>query len=100
MARYLISICLLRDPLLFFLAIKITIELSQYNLNWRKIESTMPNMKIKLFNNTPCKTASNQDINLTCIVDVTFKVCCALLQGMLALTRIKPYPKVAFHEPM
>ena len=40
MTKYLMSICLLRLPLLLFLSINNIIELSQYNFNDLKIEST------------------------------------------------------------
>ena len=59
MAGYLMSICLLRLPLLLFLAKKTADELSQYNLNDLDIESIILSPEINPFNHTPCEVALN-----------------------------------------
>jgi len=74
------SMCLLRLPLLLFLAINTTTKLSQYNFNGLEIESTTLRPDMKLFNHTPCDVASKQETNSTSIVEVAVKVCLALLQ--------------------
>ena len=52
-AKYLMSICLLRLPLLLFLVKNTTAELSQYILDGLDIESTILSPDMKLFNQIP-----------------------------------------------
>jgi hypothetical protein len=98
MAKYLMPMCLFRLPLLLFLAIKTTIELSQYILNGLEIESIILSPKMKLLSYTPCKVASIQEMNSASIVEVAIKVCLALLHDTAPPTIIKVYPDVDFHE--
>ncbi|KAM7491980.1 hypothetical protein LguiA_034901 [Lonicera macranthoides] len=79
MAKYLMSICLLRLPLLLFLAINTAAELSQKILNGLEMESTILRPEMKLFNHTPCDVASKQETNSASIVEVAVKDCLALL---------------------
>ena len=74
MARYLMSICLLRLLLFLFLAIKTAAKWSQYNLNVLDIESTILSPEIELFNHTLCEVASKQETNLASIVEVEVKI--------------------------
>lgn len=48
---------ILRLPLLLLLAIKTTVELSQYILNGLEIESAILSPEMKFFNHTPCEVA-------------------------------------------
>ena len=98
MARYLMSIRLLRLPLLLFFAIKTVVELSQYILNGLNIESITLSPKMKLLSHTPCEVASKQDMNLASIVEVAVKVCLMLLQDIAPPTNIKMYPDVDLRE--
>ena len=98
MTRYLMSICLLRIPLLLFLAIKTVAELSQYNLNGLDIDSTILSPEIKLFNHTPCEVASKQETKSTFIVEVVTRVCLVLLRNIALPGNINMYPEVDFHE--
>ena len=82
MAKYLMLICLLRLPLLLFLAIKIVDELSQYIFNGLEIGSTILSPDMKLFIHTPCDAASKQETNSAFIVEIIVKVCFALLQDI------------------
>ena len=52
MAKYLMSMCLLRLSLLLFLAMNIATKLFQYNFNGLEIESTTLSSYMKLFNHT------------------------------------------------
>ena len=88
MAKYLMSMCLLRFPLLLFLARNIVVELSQYILNGLEIESIILSPEIKLFNHTPCDVASEQDTNSASVVEVAINVYFALLQDTTPLTSI------------
>ena len=74
MVKYLMSMCLLRLPLLLLLARKTTTELSQCILNGLEIESTILSPKIKFFNHTPCDITSKQDANSTSMIEVAIKV--------------------------
>ena len=89
MAKYLMSMYLLWLPLLLFLAMKITAELSQYNLNDLEMKSTTLSPNMKHFNYTSCKVASKHDTNLVSTVEVAVKVCFVLLQDTASPTSIK-----------
>ena len=52
------SMCLLRLPLLLFLAKKTAAKLSKYILNGLEIESTILSLDMKLFNHTPYDVCS------------------------------------------
>jgi len=80
MAKYLMPICLLRLPLLLFLAIKTATESSHYIFSGLKIESPIFNPEMKLFIHTPCDVALKQDMNSASIVEVVIKVYFALFQ--------------------
>lgn len=58
MAKYLMLMCLLRLPLLLFLAIKTATELSQKILKGLEIVSTIFNPEMKLLSQTPYDVAS------------------------------------------
>ena len=79
MAKYFMSMYLLRLPLLSFLARKTGVELSQYNLSglWMELIILRPTMK--LLSQPPCEVASKQETNSTSIVEVVVKVCFMLL---------------------
>ena len=98
MANYLMSICLLRLPLLLFLARKTAAKLSQYILNDLEIESTILSPKIKHFNHTLCDVALKQDMNLASVVEVAIKVCLVFLQDTSLPTNTKMYLNVDFYE--
>ena len=98
MTRYLMSMCLIRLPLLLFFAIKIVAELSQYILNGLDIESITLSLEMKLLSYTPCEVASKQDMNSASIVEVAVKVCLMLLQDIAPPTNIKMYPDVDLRE--
>src|SRR5215469_4947586 len=85
MANYLMSMCLLRLPLLLFLARKTVAELSQYILNGLEIESTILSPEMKLFSHTQCEVTSKQDTNSASMVEVAVKVCFALLHDTAPL---------------
>src|ERR1044072_5206560 len=89
MAKYLMSMCLLRLPLLLFLAIKTAAELSQYIFNGLEIESITLSPDMKLFNHTPCEVASKQETNSASIVEVAVNVCFALIQDTAPPASIK-----------
>ena len=73
------SMCLLRLPLLLFLAIKTAAELSQKILNGLDIESIILSPEMKLLSHTPCEVASKQETNSASMVEVAVKVCLTLL---------------------
>ena len=98
MAKYLMSMCLFRLPLLLFLAIKTAAELSQYILNGLEIESIILSPEMKLLSHTPCKVASKQETNSASIVEVAIKVYLALLHDIAPLTIIKVYLDVDLCE--
>ena len=98
MAKYLMSICLPRLPLLLFLAMKTTIELLQNILNSLETESTTLNPDIKLLNHTPCDVALKQETNSALIVEVAIRVCILLLHDTAPLANINTYPDVDLHE--
>ena len=98
MARYLMSMCLLRLPVLLFFAIKTTTELSQYILNDLDIESITLSPKMKLVSHTPCEVVSKQDMNSTSIVEVAVKAYLTLLQDIAPPANIKMYPDVDLRE--
>ena len=79
MAKYLMSMCLLRLPLLLFLARNTTDELSQNILNGLDTVSKSLSPEMKLFNHTPCDVASKQETNSASIVEVAIKPCLTLL---------------------
>ena len=98
MARYLMSMCLLRFPLLLFFAIKTAAELLQYILNGLDIESITLSSEMKLLSHIPCEVASKQDMNPTSIIEVAVNVCLTLLQDIAPLANIKMYPDVDLRE--
>ena len=98
MAKYLMSMCLLRLSLLLFLAIKTVAELSQYILNGLKIESITLSRTMKLFSHTPCEVALKQETNSASIVEVAVNVYFALLQETAPPANMKMYPDVDLQE--
>ena len=94
------SMCLLRLPLLWFLAKNTAAELSQYNLSGLAMESTILSLEIKLFNHTPCEVASKQATNSASVVEVAVKVCFALLHDMAPPANMNMNPDVDFLESM
>ena len=99
-ARYLMSMCLDRLPLLLFLAMKTVAELSQYIFIGRETESIILSPEMKLLIYTPCEIASKQDTNSASIVEVAVNVCFALLQDTAPPASMKMYPEVDFRESM
>ena len=97
-AKYLMSICLLQLPLLLFLVMKTTIELSQNILNGLDIESITLSLDMKLLNYTPCDVVSKQEMNSASIVEVAVKVCLLLLHDTAPSENINTYPNVDFRE--
>ena len=79
MAKYLMSMCLLRLQLLLFLAKKTAVELSQNTFSGLDIESMILSPEMKLFIHTSCDVALKQETNSASIVEVANKVCFALL---------------------
>ena len=98
MAKYLMLMCLLRLPLLLFLAIKTIAELSQNILNGLWIKSTILSLEIKLLSHTPCEVVSKQETNSVFIVEVAVKVCLALLHDTTPSTIKNMYPDVDLRE--
>ena len=98
MAKYLTLMCLLRLPLLLFLAMKITAELSQNILNGLETESTILSPDMKLLNHTPCDVASKQEMNSTSIVEVAVRVCLLLLHDTAPSANTNMYLDVDFRE--
>ena len=98
MAKYLMSMCLLRFPLLLFLARKITIELSQCIFNSLGIELITCRLTMKLFNKIPCDVASNNEINSASMVEVATNDYFALLQDIAPLVIMKMYLDVNLRE--
>jgi len=92
------SIYLFQLPLLLFLAIKTTAELSQYILNGLEIESIILSPEMKLLSHTPCKVASKQETNSASIVEEAIKVYLALHDTAPPPAIIKMYPDVDLRE--
>ena len=88
------SMCLLRLPLLLFLARNVAAELSQKILNDLEKESITLNPEIQLLSHTSCEVASKQESNLASIVEVTVKVFLTLLKEIAPPSIIKIYPDV------
>jgi len=98
MAKYLMSMCLLRLPLLLFLAIKTAVELSQKILKGLEIVSTIFSPEMKLLSHTPCDVASKQEINSASMVEVAVKVCLTLLHEIAPPAIMKMYSNVDLRE--
>ena len=98
MAKYLMSMCLLRLPLLLFLAIKTAAELSQKILKGLEIVSIIFSPEMKLLSYTPCDVASKKERNSTSMVEVAVRVCLTLLHEIAPPAIMKMYPDVDLRE--
>ena len=93
-----LNINVLRIPLLLFLAIKTTVELSPKILKGLEIVSTIFSPKMKLLSHTPCDVASKQETNLASMVEVAVKVCLTLLHEIAPPAIMKMYLDVDLRE--
>jgi len=94
MAKYLMSMCLLRLPLLLPLAIKTTTELSQKIFEGLEIVSTIFSLEMKFLSYTLCDVALKQETNSASMVEVAVKVCLTLYHEITPPTIMKMYPDV------